>query len=252
MPRHAPSRLVVLLGTAGLAALFGGTPRSEAYTITTGGTAAIDGSGPTSAVGTETILTFDSLLANSSGSFTYDGVTFSGSGEIVAGSSTNQYVAPSGDGTNYLVAGGSPSYTGSETLTVSGPSSNYFGLYWGSLSNDNTLTFLSGGNAVATITGSQVAAANGGNGNPIGVGSNDYVNIFDLPGYDTVVLSTTAANFEVDNIAFGAVIGAVPEPGTLALVGVGLFGLGMIHRRRRSRFAISLPVAPTQYFPVGK
>ena len=72
------------------------------------------------------------------------------------------YAAPFGDATNYMaVLGG-----GSEEIAYSG-SKNSFGLYWGSVDTYNSLTFYSGDNLVATITGADVdppVSANGGHG----------------------------------------------------------------------------------------
>jgi hypothetical protein len=220
-------RIKTLLATVGVLALLG-APAAHAYTITIGGVAAGDGSGLTTAIGSTTVLTFNELTPPVSGNFSYDGVGFSGTGEVIVGSSNSQYAAPAGDSTNYLVAGGPSSFTGSEQLAISGPSSNYFGLYWGSMDAYNTLTFLSSGVAVATISGGDVAAGGNANGDQVALGTNDYVNIFGLASYDTVVLSSNQPNFEVDNIAFGT----VPEPGTLALFGAGLLGLGLIRRKR--------------------
>lgn len=229
MKKYITPRLKTLLATAGVFALMAGIPQAQAYVVTTGGIAALDGSGLTTAVGS-TVLTFNDLIAPVSGNFTYGGVAFSGGGQVVLGSSPSQYATPANDTTNYLIAGGpTGSFTGSETLAISGPSSNYFGLYWGSMDAYNTLTFMNDGITVATVTGSDVAAGGIANGNQVLIGTNNYFNIFDLPQYDTVILASTSPNFEVDNIAFGS----VPEPGTLALLGAGLLGLGVIRRRRR-------------------
>jgi hypothetical protein len=219
------------LAAAGVLALIGGAQHAQAYTVTVGGIAALDGSGLTTAIGSATVLTFNSLSAPKFGSFSYAGVDFSGDGGVVMASSSGQYAAPANDMTNYLIAGGPSSYTGTETLAISGPSSDYFGLYWGSMDAYNTLTFLNGSTVVATITGSDVAAGGNANGNQTLLGTNNYINIFDLPNYTTVALSTTQANFEVDNVAFGQ----VPEPGSLGLLGgglVGLVGFGTIRRKR--------------------
>ena len=44
--------------------------------------------------------------------------------------------------------------------------------------------------------------------------------------------STNQANFAVDNIVTFDAVGDVPEPGTFALMGLGLLGLGAFSRRR--------------------
>jgi len=219
-----------LLAAAGLMALIAGAPQAHAFTVTVGGSAAGDGSGLTTSVGGTTVIDFNSFATPLSGNFSSNGVNFSGSGQVVIGSSAGQNAAPAGDSTNYLIAGGPSSFTGTETMTLTGPSSDYFGLYWGSMDAYNTLTFLSGGVVVATVTGSDVAAGHNADGTQTGLNTNNYVNIFNLPQYDTVQLSSSQPNFEVDNIAFGS----VPEPGTLALLGMGLLGLGIARRKRSS------------------
>ena len=44
--------------------------------------------------------------------------------------------------------------------------------------------------------------------------------------------SSTAAGFGYDAFTFD-VVASVPEPGTLALLGIGLFGMGLARRRRK-------------------
>lgn len=132
--------------------------------------------------------------------------------------------------------------------------SDYFGLYWGSASATNTLSFLNDGRLVSVINGSLLPATGGV--------FESYVNFWNLPIFDTVLFdSTPYFAFEVDNVAYNDVSGDrndghgndgnsndgsndnggsdnstdVPEPGSLALFGLGLIGMGWWSRRRQRR-----------------
>jgi len=60
-------------------------------------------------------------------------------------------------------------------------------------------------------------------------------NTWTVDGIHKIVISDSDANgFELDTLTFGEIT-AIPEPGTLALLGAGLVALGLISRRRRSR-----------------
>lgn len=71
--------------------------------------------------------------------------------------------------------------------------------------------------------------------NPNGV-SVDFIGIRDFAGFDRISV-TTASNgngfFAMDNFRFEERGNGVPVPGTLALVGLGLMGLGLSARRAK-------------------
>lgn len=185
--------------------------------ITFGGTAAGDGSGLTTSISGAMVVDFNSGAAPA---------FYSGAGGVVSGSVSGQYAAPAGDSTDYLtVALNSPS--GLETILPG--AYNYFGLYWGSMDNYNTLSFYDAGSLVASVTGADVIAAGAALGDQTATGSNRYVNFFfGSDTFDEVIINTTQYAFESDNHAFAR----VPEPGLLSLLGAGLLALGFVTRRK--------------------
>jgi hypothetical protein len=193
-------------------------------------------------------LNFDNLAAAGGPAGSGVTVTFSGTGAGVAAlpDVSGQYAAPfisggSGtpfgnhqadgqDATQYLTTG-----IGQVILQLGGDA-HYFGLLWGSVDTYNTLSFFNGNNLLFSFSGFDVD--NLANGNQ-GAAGTFYVNINSSMAFDKVIASSSGYAFEFDNVAImrdlvQLPVNGVPEPGTLALLGLGLLG-GIFSRYRQAR-----------------
>ncbi len=123
--------------------------------------------------------------------------------------------------------------TGTGTITIDfNQQETWLALLWGSIDNENLLTFKNGDSTVFTVSGTAVQdAAAGFVGNGFqGPGGSAYVLINTGTPFTSVVASSGVVSFE-----FGGVVGsAVPEPSSFwCLFGLGI---GMVALRRRFSF----------------
>ena len=130
-------------------------------------------------------------------------------------------------------------YSGLVSTLTGGAYLNYFGLYYGSIDAYNMIEFFDQAGALVDVVYGQdiinLCAPACASGSQTAEGTNQYVNLLldDGETFKSLRLSTWGVAVEVDNLAVGVGVRAVPEPASLALVGLGLLAFGATRRRAR-------------------
>ena len=244
------SKFLTLVATAAMWSV-----SAHAYTVDFNYVVPVDGSGKTSPLlgaanvntGTLFVETFDTPNGcgiNTPGNL----VSITGAANSFAiQQGSNSYGAmPAGDTTCYAFGPG-PGGPTPTTVTVNyggllatlpgGTYLNYFGLYYGSIDTYNDISFYNTSGLITTVKGEDLITQFGGiTGNQFADSTNLYVNLYFDPSeaFSSFSFTTRSVAFEMDNLAVGYNIERqdVPEPETLALLGLGLLGLSAFRRRK--------------------
>ena len=199
---------------------------ADAITLTLGGTP-VAGQGQFSSVPGVTTIDFESG-APTSGLAVYSAP---GPGPAVVSGNSVSSIMSLDDNTRYLAVSilGDARGTTPVTIAFANPL-DYFGLYWGTPSANNTIGFFNGDTLVQSFSGAAVVSG-------INTSGAVYANFFAEAGesFNKVVLSDSSIGFESDNHAYKvAASESVPEPVT-SLTAFASVVAGVLMKRQQQR-----------------
>jgi hypothetical protein len=211
-----------IMGAAVFTAISG---PADAIMLTFGGTP-VAGQGQFSSVPGVTTVDFESG-APTSGFAVYSAP---GPGPAVVSGNTFTSALSNDDNTRYLAVSvlGDARGTNPVTIDFANPL-DYFGLYWGTPSGNNSISFFNGNTLLQSFTGDAVVGS-------ITPSVAVYANFFAEPGesFNKVVLSDSAVAFESDNHAYKVASQPVPEPLT-SLTAFASVVTGVLMKRQQQR-----------------
>ena len=200
---------------------------ADAITLTFGGTP-VAGQGQFSSVAGVTTVDFESG-APTSGFAIYSAP---GPGPAVVSGNTVTSALSTDDNTRYLAVSilGDARGTSPVTIDFANPL-DYFGLYWGTPSANNTIDFFNGDTLLQSFSGDAVIRS-------ITPSGAVYANFFAEPGeyFNKVVLRDSSIGFETDNHAYKFDASTpVPEPASSLSVFAGVVAGALVKRKQQRK-----------------
>jgi hypothetical protein len=200
---------------------------ADAIMLTFGGTP-VAGQGQFSNVPGVTTIDFESG-APTSGFAIYSAP---GPGPAVLSGNTFTSALSNDDNTRYLAVATFGDERGNTPVTIAFANPlDYFGLYWGTPSGNNTIGFFNGDTLLQSFSGDAIVSS-------ITTSAAVYANFFAEPGesFNKVVLSDSAVAFESDNHAYKVADSTpVPEPASSLSVLAGVVAGALVKRKQQRK-----------------